>query len=179
MGLSCAGYGEEFCVGRGFTFLSLIRLLHLIEWSLVVLRNTTNQCSPLTPPGRVRNESPKLQDFPGGSDHRPSTYQQADPRSGRPGFNPRGGKISLRRKWQPTLVLLPGKSPGWRSLVAGVHGVAKSQTRLSNFIFTFFQAAGKRGPNLWEGPYRFSSCSKNIYLGEMLPGGSSELSRRK
>ncbi|KAB0340653.1 hypothetical protein FD754_022949 [Muntiacus muntjak] len=26
------------------------------------------------------------------------------------------GKISWRRKWQPTLVLLPGKSHGWRSL---------------------------------------------------------------
>ena len=34
-----------------------------------------------------------------------------------------------RRKWQPTPVLLPGKSHGRRSLVqATVHGVAKSQT---------------------------------------------------
>ena len=89
-----------------------------------------------------------------------------------------------RRQWQPTPVLLPGKSHGWRSLVgyspwglrvghnwatslslfisgtgdrngnplqysclenptdrgawwAAVHGVAKSQTRLSDFTFTF------------------------------------------
>ena len=34
----------------------------------------------------------------------------------------------------PTPVLLPGKSHGWRSLV---HGVAKSQTWLSDFTFTF------------------------------------------
>ena len=27
------------------------------------------------------------------------------------------GKIPWRRKWQPTPVLLPGKSHGWRSLV--------------------------------------------------------------
>ena len=27
------------------------------------------------------------------------------------------GKILWRRKWQPTLVLLPGKSHGWRSLI--------------------------------------------------------------
>ena len=35
----------------------------------------------------------------------------------RPGFNPRVGKFPWRRKWQPTPVLLPGKSHGWRSLV--------------------------------------------------------------
>ena len=33
------------------------------------------------------------------------------------GFDPWVGKISLRRAWQPTLVLLPGKSHGQRSLV--------------------------------------------------------------
>ena len=30
----------------------------------------------------------------------------------RPGFDPRVGKIPWRRKWQPTPVLLPGKSHG-------------------------------------------------------------------
>ena len=35
----------------------------------------------------------------------------------RPEFNPWGGKIPWRRKWQPTPVFLPGKSHGWRSLV--------------------------------------------------------------
>ena len=35
----------------------------------------------------------------------------------RPGFDPRVGKFPWRRKWQPTPVLLPGKSHGWRSLV--------------------------------------------------------------
>ena len=42
-----------------------------------------------------------------------------------------------RRQWQPTPVLLPGKSHGRRSLVGWVHGVAKSRTRLSDFTFTF------------------------------------------
>ena len=50
-----------------------------------------------------------------------------------------------RRQWQPTPVLLPGKSHGRRSLVgcspwawwAAVHGVTKSQTQLSDFTFTF------------------------------------------
>ena len=36
---------------------------------------------------------------------------------GRPGFNPWVGKISWRRKWQPTPVFLPGKSHGQRNLV--------------------------------------------------------------
>ena len=44
---------------------------------------------------------------------------------------------SRRRQWQPTPVLLPGKSHGRRSLVTTVHGVAKSQTRLSDFTLTF------------------------------------------
>ena len=42
-----------------------------------------------------------------------------------------------RRQCHPTPVLLPGKSHGQRSLVGAVHGVAKRQTRLSNFTFTF------------------------------------------
>ena len=47
--------------------------------------------------------------------------------------------MKWRRRWHPTPVLLPGKSHGWRSLVgcSAVHGVAKSQTRLSDFTFTF------------------------------------------
>ena len=35
-----------------------------------------------------------------------------------------------RRKWQPTPVFLPGESQGRGSLVAAVHGVAQSRTRL-------------------------------------------------
>ena len=42
-----------------------------------------------------------------------------------------------RRWWHPTPVLLPEKSHGRRSLVAAVHGVAKSGTQLSDFPFTF------------------------------------------
>ena len=37
----------------------------------------------------------------------------------RPGFDPWGGKIPWRRKWQPTPVFLPGEFfDGQRSLVA-------------------------------------------------------------
>ena len=54
----------------------------------------------------------------------------------RPGFDPWVGKIPWKRQWQPTLVLLPGKSHGWRSLV--VHGVAKSRTQQSDFTSLHF-----------------------------------------
>ena len=38
-----------------------------------------------------------------------------------------------RRQWHPTPVLLPGESHGQKSLEGYVHGVTKSQTRLSNW----------------------------------------------
>ena len=47
--------------------------------------------------------------------------------------------VSRTRQWHPTPVLLPGKSHGQRSLVGcSPWGVAKSQTRLSDFTFTFY-----------------------------------------
>ena len=42
-----------------------------------------------------------------------------------------------RRQWQPTPVLLPGKSHGRRSLVGCSPWGRESQTRLSDFTFTF------------------------------------------
>ena len=61
-----------------------------------------------------------------------SLMAQTVKQCGRPGFDPWVGKIPWRRKWQPTPELLPRKSHEWRSLVqATVHGVTKSQTRLS------------------------------------------------
>ena len=44
------------------------------------------------------------------------------------------GKISWRRKWQPTPVLLPGKSHGQRNLV-GYSPWDHKETQLSNFTF--------------------------------------------
>ena len=50
-------------------------------------------------------------DSPAGSDSRVCLQ------CSRPGFNPWVGKISWRRKWQPTPVFLHGKSHGRKSLV--------------------------------------------------------------
>ena len=42
-----------------------------------------------------------------------------------------------RRQWQPTPVLLSGKSMDGGAWWAAVHGVTKSRARLSDFTFTF------------------------------------------
>ena len=63
----------------------------------IYLRNIYTQC---------------INDFPGGSDSKESACNAGEPR-----FNNWVGKIPWRRKWQPTLVFLPGKSHGHRSLV--------------------------------------------------------------
>ena len=70
------------------------------------------------------------------------TYGGSDSESiclqcGTPGFSPWVGKIPWRRKWQPTLVFLPGKSQGGRSLVGYSRWVPKSRTWLSDFSSTF------------------------------------------
>ena len=55
-------------------------------------------------------------------------------------FDPWAGKIPWRRKWQPTPVLMPGKSHGQRSLVGcSPWGRKELDTteRLSDFTFHF------------------------------------------
>ena len=47
------------------------------------------------------------------------------------------GKVPWSWKWQPTPVFLPGKIHGQRSLVAVVHGVTESRTRLSTHTHTW------------------------------------------
>ena len=46
--------------------------------------------------------------------------------------------IEVVRQWYPSPVLLPGKSMDGGAWWAAVHGVAKSQTQLSDFTFTFY-----------------------------------------
>ena len=53
---------------------------------------------------------PSLESFPGGSDGKESAWNMGDL-----GFDPWVGKISWRRKWQPTLVFLPETSQGQKA----------------------------------------------------------------
>ena len=57
------------------------------------------------------------------------------------GFDPWVGKISCRRAWQPTSVLLPGKFHGWRSLMGyrsrNRSWLSESDTHTTiNYLFT-------------------------------------------
>ena len=52
-------------------------------------------------------------------------------------------KIPWNRKSQPTLVFLPGKFHGQRSLVATAHGVAKCWTQPSNGTCTHMDKPDK------------------------------------
>ena len=67
-----------------------------------------------------------IRGFPGGS-----AVKKLPANAGDVGLDPRVGKITWRRKWQPTPVLLPGKSHGQRSLAGYSPWVAKSWTQLS------------------------------------------------
>ena len=73
--------------------------------------------------------------FPGGSDGKSACLQ-----CGRPGFSPWVGKISWRKKWQPTPVLLPGKLHGWRSPIGySLWGRKESDTTMRlHFALSLF-----------------------------------------
>ena len=75
---------------------------------------------------------------------------------GRPRFDPWVGKTPWRRKWQPTLVLLPGKSHGWRSLVGYSPWGRKESytTKRLHFHFSFIHSL----KGAW-----FSGTSPGIY----------------
>ena len=78
-----------------------------------------------------------LWDFPGGSDGKASCLQCR-----RPGFDPWVRNILWRRKWQPTPVLLPGKSHGQRSVVGySPRGHKESDTTEQlHFTFTYLSS---------------------------------------
>ena len=52
------------------------------------------------------------------------------------GFDPWVRKITCRRKWQPTPIILPGISMDREAWKAIVHRVAKSQTHLSTHAYS-------------------------------------------
>ena len=52
----------------------------------------------------------------------------------RPWFDSWVGKIPWRTEWLPTPEFLPGELHGQRSLAVYSHGVAKSQTQLTNAV---------------------------------------------
>ena len=85
-------------------------------------------------------------DFPGGSDGKSICLQcgrpRLDPNVGDPGWIPMwetwDGKMPWRRKWQPTLVFLPGKSHGQRSL-AGCSPWGRKELDMTERLHFHFQ----------------------------------------
>ena len=77
--------------------------------------------------------------FPGGSES--SVCLQC----ARPRFGPWVGKIPWRRKWQPTPVLLPGKSHGRRSLVGYSLWGRKESDMTERLHFSLTGLGHKRG----------------------------------
>ena len=69
--------------------------------------------------------------FPGGPDSKASAYNAEDL-----GFDSWVRKIPWRRKWQPTPVLLPGKSHGQRILVGYSSWGRKESDTIDRLHFT-------------------------------------------
>ena len=68
---------------------------------------------------------------------------------GRPVFDPWVGKIPWRRKWQPTLVLLPGESHGGRSLVGYSLWGRKESDTIERLHFQLSLSQGLHCSNLF------------------------------
>ena len=100
----------------------------------------------------------QYRDFPGGSEVKRLPSMR----------DPWVGKISWRRKWQPTPVLLPGKSHGWRSLVGySPWGCKESDTteRLHfHFSLTHSHIFQVKHPWMQTANY---SCQVRYWKGEM------------
>ena len=60
------------------------------------------------------------------------------------GFNPWVGKVSWRRKWPPTLVLLPERQVAWW---ATVHGVGNKELDMAEQLSTHLCKLGPQA--LW------------------------------
>ena len=91
-----------------------------------------------------------------------STYNEGDP-----GSIPWVGKISWRRKWQPTPGFLPGRSHGWRSLAGyGPWGRKEldATERLHFPSFYILHSDSVPSPIRWASKY----ASPSLYLRWML-----------
>jgi len=98
-GIKCLSLASPALAGRFFTTEPPEKPMFIISSIFIIayffLRSSIHICFHM---------------FPAGSDGKVCLQ------CGRLGLNPWVGKIPWRRKWQPTLVFLPGKSHGWRSL---------------------------------------------------------------
>ena len=93
-------------------------------------------------------------------------------------FDPWGGKIFWRRKWQPTSVFLPGKSHGQRNLVGySPWGHKKSDTieGLSIHAISFTEKRKNSSLKWWWGSFWHQQIVKKIQQGLCSSGKESTL----
>ena len=83
------------------------------------------------------------------------------------GFNPWVGKIPWRRKWQPTPVLLPGKSHGQRSLVGNSPWGLKETERLH--FLSFFRVGSGFLVARFSRDQKIASLSDSLCVSSFLP----------
>ena len=122
-------WGEIDTIPSPTWVLSLFPLIFLSGLRVVLFFNSWICARWGFPGGSVVKNPPAMQETP---ENRVQSLDQEGP---------------WRRKWQPTLVFLPGKSHGQRNWWATDHGFAKSQTRLSDWAWTLeqdgFPASGR------------------------------------
>ena len=83
--------------------------------------------------------------------------------AGDPGSIPGSGRFPWRRKWQPTPVLLPGKSHGLRSLVGNSPWGCKESDTTEQLHFKIEKiSAGRLAVGDWLGSYGVST-GKGIF----------------
>ena len=86
-------------------------------------------------------------------------------------FHPWVGKIPWRRKWQPTLVLLPGKSHGPRSLVGyspwGQNRALRWSPRRSDPGAPTYVLLSSRS-RWWDHPFLIRFCYRSLHLSSLL-----------
>ena len=115
-------------------------MLHWITWG----RSTHGPKQA----GGIKKSAGEHWGFPSGSNSTKIHLQW-----GRPGFNPRVGKILWRREWQPTSVFLPGESHGQRSL-AGYSPQGHKESDMTEQLSTAQENMQlvERGKCIWEHP---------------------------
>ena len=85
---------------------------------------------------------------------------------------PLGQDNPLEVEWQPTPVFLLGKSHGQRSLVAAVHGVTESQTRLSDWASYHWRCLSSSPVPAWYSAASYTENDLSVYC----PGSFSSFS---
>ena len=133
---------------------------------------STPSRTPSSPPPVHTSRSPCIQQVL----HAPEPHSPPGRVRARPGFELPSEREDWRRKWQPTPVLLPGESQGWRSLV-GCHlwGHTVGHKR-SDLAAAEREGWGQAGP-CWVSPVNLPEAAQPLWPSLQCTGGASTVGR--